>query len=306
MELRTDEIDAIFHSYQGIKSFGVTGGEPFLRPDLDDILKIIIRTQRPKILFVTSNGFMSDVIYNQVRAILDNWTLKIKQLKILISVDGPPAIHDAERGVPGLFQHILTTLSSMNELASRHKNLSVGTVTLYSPHNFRVFDQVLSYIEDLVNHYHLEPTFCLYDESHYYNNDHKPAEYLEHLKHYLPRMRDILKMGGRSALATGRVMLWDMVEKWLDDPGRQVIPCKSGTVRYLIDPYGVVYPCFIYDRPLGYLRDLSYDLKRIFSGSVTKRARETIKMGGCHNCALTCELLPTMMSQPFKTARRLI
>lgn len=305
-ELTVPEISKIFYSYRGIKSFGITGGEPFLRPDLDHILRIIIRTQKPKILFITTNGLLTDVIYKVVSDVLNNWSLPTKQFRILISVDGPPALHDKLRGIPGLSERILATLSALSALTKKHRNFKVGTVTLYSPNNFMVYDYVMDYVERLAQDYDLEPTFCLYHESHYYRNPAQPDDYLGALKTYLPRMLKILEKSGGSALSYGRRTMWRMVEKWLDDPTRQVIPCRSGTIRYLLDPYGVVYPCFMYERPLGNLRMLDYDLTRIFQGQETKACRETIAKGGCLNCALTCELLPTIMAQPFKSARRLL
>ena len=51
----------------------ISGGEPFLRSDLAEIINIIDRTASPNLIHITSNGFLTDKIIADV--------LKIKSRK---------------------------------------------------------------------------------------------------------------------------------------------------------------------------------------------------------------------------------
>jgi len=298
-ELSISEIRQIFHSYKGLKSFGITGGEVFLRSDLEEILSIVAETQNPQIMFITTNGSFP----KQTEKIVSRFTSNYPNtsLKVLISVDGPPEIHNRLRGFQ-ISDLLLDTIQRLTDLRCNRKNLDVGTVTLYSPYNYVEYDKVLNYIEKLINQFNLESTFCFYYESYYYQNDKRSKLFIYDLRKYLTRMKKLMTMNMRQSkmLMRGRLKTWDLVQKWTENPGRQIIPCKSGTIRFVLNPYGVLYPCFIFDKPIADLRSLNYNLSASFKTDQAKAVRSLISKGACPGCCLTCELTPSLMSNLLK------
>ena len=61
-ELSVEEISKIVDSLQHLISLSLTGGEPFLRKDLSEIVEIFVRKGKVKEIGIASNGFMSNAI----------------------------------------------------------------------------------------------------------------------------------------------------------------------------------------------------------------------------------------------------
>jgi radical SAM protein with 4Fe4S-binding SPASM domain len=72
----------------------ITGGEPFLYPGLLDLAEHVKR--RGLTLMVTTNGVR--LAECAPRIVRDGWDV------VLVSFDGPEAVHDACRGTPGAFR----------------------------------------------------------------------------------------------------------------------------------------------------------------------------------------------------------
>jgi radical SAM protein with 4Fe4S-binding SPASM domain len=87
-----------------VRMFYIWGGEPFLRRDAVDL---IAAAKRAKLFTaVTTNGyFLEDTAEALVATPLDS---------LRLSLDGPPAIHDAIRGVPGLFDRVMGGVRVLN------------------------------------------------------------------------------------------------------------------------------------------------------------------------------------------------
>jgi len=304
-ELTLGEIQQIFNSYHGWKIVGITGGEPFLRIDLPYILEILCLVQPVKLIFITSNGSLYNVIRRQLFSVVANHSNV--SFKLLISIDGYRELHNKIRGV-NVFDKAVKAIQEAVKMRDNLRNFEVGTVTVYSPFNFREFDKVLEVIHNLKMEYDLESTFCMYHIGRYYRNrdNVNDLEYLRKLKDYLAPMKALLDKKGSRFLSVGRKLCWDLVEEWTREPYKQVIPCFSGRLRYVLDCYGNVYPCFIYNAKIGNLRDYKYDFESLMKSEKAEKIRKIIREGKCDNCCLTCELLPSMMAAPLSLIWRLL
>jgi len=90
----------------GVKMILLRGGEPFLFPGILPLLEHLKRLG----LFISidSNGTrLAGVAADLVR---------LGGMHVTVSVDGPEAIHDAVRGVPGTFRRLARGLARLNEL----------------------------------------------------------------------------------------------------------------------------------------------------------------------------------------------
>ncbi|MFZ8830366.1 MAG: SPASM domain-containing protein, partial [Candidatus Aenigmatarchaeota archaeon] len=76
--------------------------------------------------------------------------------------------------------------------------------------------------------------------------------------------------------------------------------CKALTSSVFIDSWGYVYPCTIWNFPLGNLRENNYDLEKILSSEKAKKARlKAIKLK-CPNCWTPCEAYQTIMGNALR------
>ena len=92
-ELTTAEIAAIFEQLPPLDMVRLTGGEPFVRPDLLDIARLVRQHLVPLVLHVTTNGFLT-------RRIVEFCEQRPRDLplNLLVSLDGTEARHNEVRG----------------------------------------------------------------------------------------------------------------------------------------------------------------------------------------------------------------
>ena len=91
-----------------VDTVNITGGEPFVREDIEDIVKILF-TKTKRIVFSTS-GYYSDRIIQLAR--------KYPQLGFRISIEGLSCKNDELRGRPGGFDKGLKTLLELRRMGS--------------------------------------------------------------------------------------------------------------------------------------------------------------------------------------------
>jgi len=93
----------------------ITGGEPFLRDDLNDILNIV--KNKAKRVVISSNGLLTEKTLSLMR--------NHKDVGIRISVDGIEETHDRIRGVNGAFKKVIRTLKGLKELGIKDLGIAV-------------------------------------------------------------------------------------------------------------------------------------------------------------------------------------
>jgi hypothetical protein len=88
-----------------------------------------------------------------------------------------------------------------------------------------------------------------------------------------------------------------------DRPG---VPCAALQTTVHLSSRGEVYPCSIWDKPLGNIRDHGYRLQPIIEAARQVGVRRTIACGGCPNCWTPCEAYPSILASPLRSLRSLL
>ncbi|MBZ4021005.1 hypothetical protein CKO11_00830 [Rhodobacter sp. TJ_12] len=103
----------------GVETISFSGGEPFVHPRFLDILDRAL-----------SHGFAIELVTNGT-LLKPEHVAVLERLKcVTLSIDGPPAVHDAIRGVPGCYDKTLRAV----EMLSRSK-VQWGTNTVIQAQN---------------------------------------------------------------------------------------------------------------------------------------------------------------------------
>lgn len=145
-ELSLKEIEKIFNNFKKIYWLTITGGEPFLKKELVDIVRVIYEKSRPEVATIATNGILANRIALWVKKILKS--CKKLSLVINVSLDGIGKQHDMIRGVSGNFDLAVKTIKKLKKL--NHPRLIVGINTVISKYNVKNFDEIYRYIrEDL-------------------------------------------------------------------------------------------------------------------------------------------------------------
>src|SRR5215204_1448941 len=102
-ELTTEEVRALVRENPHVNWVDLTGGEIFLRPDIDDIFEAILTGwSRLAILHFPTNGFQTDRIVRSVERIAR--LRAAPQIVVTVSLDGDEALNDEIRGIKGGFR----------------------------------------------------------------------------------------------------------------------------------------------------------------------------------------------------------
>lgn len=253
-----------------VDTVNITGGEPFVREDIEDIVKILF-TKTKRIVFSTS-GYYSDRIIQLAR--------KYPQLGFRISIEGLSCKNDELRGRPGGFDKGLKTLlelrrmgvkdigfgitvsnnnsSDMLQLYELNRNLKMefATASFHNSFYFHKYDNKVTNIDEVCGNF---------DEL---------IQRLMNEKHPKSWFRAFFNLG-----------LINYVKG-----GRRILPCEAGTENFFIDPYGNVLPCNGMEEScwfdtMGNLHDVE-DFMTLWTGAKAKAVRDKVA-----NCPKSCWMI---------------
>jgi len=290
-ELSTAQIDELFQK-SGAHFFWValTGGEPFLRKDLVEIVRSCV-THCPNLLLfsIVTTGVATEQILARVAAILE-FAPRLK-FYITVSIDGEKTAHERNRRIKGGFDQSLQTIEGLEKLSRNYGNLKVRIESVISKQNLEQVDTFLE--SELIKG--RETCFAFAQESDRYFNQgtgialqNSDAEKIgKAVRHVLNRTR---------GFSLEKLMLrtyYKLSARFFQNPQRQVLPCYSGFASVFVGPYGEVRPCVMMP-VVGNLKNFDFDLRGLMQSEPMIQSRRTIVEDRCPNCWTPCEAVQTM------------
>ena len=149
--LSLEEIEKIFKSMGHIYFFNISGGEPFLRKDLPQIVELACKYLKPGIIHSPTNAIATKQIEKSTIRILEIMKESAPKAVLTIkpSIDGIGEKHDEIRGVKGNFNKLLETISRLKELQKGHPEFHVELGTVVSNFNIDDLDEIEDYVHSL-------------------------------------------------------------------------------------------------------------------------------------------------------------
>jgi MoaA/NifB/PqqE/SkfB family radical SAM enzyme len=128
--------------FKNIKSVGVNGGEPFLLPDLEQYIAVLIRDlPRLENIFIITNGFFTDKILLSLEKIKNLSSKNKVKLTVSVSIDGINDTHDFIRGRRGAFNKAEKTCLAIVENKDRYCD-HFGVICTITKHNIYNINEV--------------------------------------------------------------------------------------------------------------------------------------------------------------------
>tara|TARA_B100001250_G_C19789454_1_gene785731 strand:- start:793 stop:1833 length:1041 start_codon:yes stop_codon:yes gene_type:complete len=109
----------VFKRAKSLLHLTITGGEPFLRKDLTEIISEIIKSSGVPRVSIKSNGFYIKRIKEYIPELINKH--KNTEFTLSISLDGPKDIHDKVRNFKGAYDKVVETVNYM-ERYRKEKN----------------------------------------------------------------------------------------------------------------------------------------------------------------------------------------
>lgn len=287
-ELNLDEIEKIFRSMGHVFIFNMSGGEPFLRSDVVEIVGLACKYLTPGIIHIPTNAIAVNKIEQNVLDILtviDKSDPSI-QLTIKPSLDHIGDKHDDIRGVKGNFEKVIDLFKRLRDLQSKYQNLHAELGTVISEWNVNDIGEIANFITNLGGDSYRNE--IAEQRSEMFNKEDSitpsPTGYECAIKRFTREIKANMKHRRPFQRMTQafRLTYYDLAIRILRE-NRQVIPCYAGLSNVHMSPYGGIWACCTlgYEKPMGNLRDSHYDFPALWNSRTAKQVRHYIKEGSC-------------------------
>lgn len=127
-ELTPAEVAEVFGKLGRLMVVRLSGGEPFLRPDLLEIATAVWQASRPAVLHITTNGSYRKRVVDFVQRFPAP-----RRLRFMVSFDGLADEHDRNRGQGVPFRRAVETVRALAELRRSHRVEVSANHTVISP-----------------------------------------------------------------------------------------------------------------------------------------------------------------------------
>ena len=298
-ELSFSEYEQIFDSI-GSTPYWVTvsGGEPFLRDDLVDLVSSMCEKLKPSIVNIPTNGLIADTAERVSMLCKAN---PRTHFIVNLSIDGIGEKHDKIRGVPKAFEKAMESYDKLSKII--HGNFEVGIHTVVSKQNSSDIKEIYEFVETLKPSSYITEVAEKRVELDTIDSDITPyaAEYAKVAEYLKQKMNEDKGSGIPKLIKVLRSEYYDTAYKTLRDE-KQVLPCYAGICSGQITPDGDVWPCCIKAEVLGNLREEEYNFKKIWFSKNADNARKKIKDRSCH-CPLANASYTNMLCNPKMLAK---
>lgn len=269
-----------------LRTINITGGEPFLRKDLVEVVRNI-HTAAPfsRIVFST-NGLLTETILSSISQIRTFH----QRIGVGVSIDGPEEIHDSLRGVKGIFKRAVATIEGLKKEGIG--DLRIGMTLMKE--NAEFASEVYGLSRNLGVEF--STTFAHNSEIYFQKTDNVPPEMTGIAAKSLKSVRS-------SQLRSSSVKDWLRayhIQGIMDSDLRKefVSKCEAGSKFVFISPSGEVFPCLVMNMSLGNLKDVkAWD--ELASPDLELKMREAVK--GCkEDCWMVCNTRTLILSHPVR------
>jgi MoaA/NifB/PqqE/SkfB family radical SAM enzyme len=243
---------------EGVKFINITGGEPFLRTDIEEIIeKALAKTQR---LVISTNGYFTDRIMSAAKRFGN-------RIGVRISIEGLPAANDELRGIKNGFDHGIRTLTMLHGMGLK----DIGFGITVSDRNAGDMIELYRLAEAIGLEF---ATATTHNSFYFHKNDNACVDSEKVARAFEEIAGELLK--------TGRPKNWfrayfNMGLANKVRGGKRPLPCEVGTDMFFVDPFGNVLPCNGSDEPMimGNLHEQSFD--EIWRGPRAAEVRNQVK-----------------------------
>ena len=280
--MNLEEIKALFDQLSYLKVVKITGGEPFLRRDLPDILDYFLN-ERKLMVQVTSNGLLTDQIARAVR------DLASPRLHMCISLDGVGEFVNEMRGIRNYYEIVLNTLKELIKVR-KEKNFSLSvnqTLFHHDTSQIVTLRPVLTGIGIESIHYTMEHN--LFD--HEVSEDDKKNYWRDVPKDNFLRVKEAvnkLTLKNEMRDIAYRYYFKGLENRVLLGRKRPKFRCTALSSYFRLNPNGEIITCSVMTKPVAKICHAEFI--KVWQSQKMNEARNIVK--NCEGCWFGCEVIP--------------
>jgi MoaA/NifB/PqqE/SkfB family radical SAM enzyme len=229
-----------------LRELDITGGEPFLKEDLLELLAGVFDLKDTNLkslrsVAITTNGFLTDKIIPLISEAALLGKDRNVGIVIVFAMDGIGPIHDQIRRVKGGWQRLDKSIQEMKKIKSLYGNVILGLKTTLLPMNVGELDAIASYADENELFTIISPFIITRNR---YDNE-------ELAKSLYFNPNDIERI---IAFFESPRFMWDYHREMLVNffrGGRVAKPCSAGYNYFFVRSNGELFPCPLIKEGLG-------------------------------------------------------
>jgi len=293
-ELSIKQVEALAKELGGLHWVALSGGEPYLRKDLVEIIQAFYKHSRPNIMSHVTNGYYPD----RISIMTEKMAASCPKSKVLVifSLDGLEETHEQIRHSPGSFNRVRESISSVQKHQHEYPNLETGVVITAQDNNREELIPLIEYIESQIM-----------PDSIYINlhRDHTQPSNVQVDPLTLKRYQETVAFY-ENIQAKKKLKGWRLLDRLLEGKNKiqkqtiakiaeentYQLPCLAGKVSVVIDELGDVYVCELLKDSIGNITTQSFN--EIWFGERARHLSDSITQSKCfctHECAMSSSLL---------------
>ena len=300
-DLSFDEIKTVSETAPEFGKLWVSGGEPSMREDLDEIVCTFYRNNKIHTLNFPTNGLLPDNLDRIVGRVLKDCPNLTVDLNF--SIDGLANTHDTIRGVPNNFVKTLATMERMKKKYAGVRRLRRNVVTVITRENYdelvrlglemlkrdvstgQYFEIIRGNPMDLgLKNIKREELKALHDKLYAVHEAHADRLFAN----VAPSFRWFPKMYYLGTLK----FIFEIHEQCVERPQKWAMPCTAGVTSMVIDHNGEFRACEL-RQGLGKLQDYKFNLRDALHSPAMQKEVWNITEANCwctHSCWITDSL----------------
>jgi MoaA/NifB/PqqE/SkfB family radical SAM enzyme len=302
-DMSFDELRRLSESMPQFSDLWISGGEPFLRKDLAEIIHLFYTNNKIRDVRIPTNGLPTARTLTIVRSILDS--CPDIQLEVDISLDGFKEVHDRIRGVPGNYDSALVTLTELSKLKESYPNLELFINSVITTENenqivelgrsFKERPQLDGHYFQIIRGDPMDPKLQTVS-----------PERLDELYHQAIQINDEYLSTSRKRNSRATISGWISRAYWKAgyrfsyetqyknyvNKTNWKMPCTAGRTSIVIDYNADVRVCEL-RKPIGNLRKYDMDFQKFWISSERKNEVRSVGVDKCF-CTHICFMYDSM------------
>jgi len=300
-ELSLEEMKRIAKTLRHpVRTLMLTGGEPYLRKDIADIIIAFHELNGTRRITTPTNGMNTDRILETAKKVLQECP-KL-HLHVQVSIDGPEEMHDKFRRIPTCYKRATETLRQLLALRETTKQLEVSIMTTICTANY---DLLPDFVRDIKKQFPgAMHKFNILRGAHT-GTYRVPKDVVSHLDGELgktesvppEKLQELFDRLILPEVETHRDKVWQNFQKlkWkysiqMLETEKRVLKCTAGKTFGVIYPNGGVAVCEP-TRPFANLHEFDMNFHALWQSQFANEMRQ--KTQAC-DCIHPCNLLDSM------------
>lgn len=268
LEIQPEELEKL----PKLKFANITGGEPFQRRDIQDIVEVAYK--KADRVVISTSGWHYDKILELAQ--------RFPNIGIRVSIEGLSEKNDYLRGREGGFDRALKLLLELGNMGV--KDIGFG-ITVSNQNS-----EDMLWLYKLSREMNLEFATATFHNSYYF---HKEDNMVTNQDEVITNFQEIIKLllKDKNPKSWFRAFFNLGLINYIKG-GRRMLPCEAGEANFFLEPYGDVYPCNgledkIWKESMGNIR--KYDtFEELWYSEQANRVRNLVK-----KCPKNCWMVGT-------------